>query len=142
VKFYTQRRSAPVVPLVSLIDILTILLLFFIVTMTFPEKKHALTINLPKSSGLQGASAPEGRLVVAVGADERVLLGDQEVALGDLGAALGRLRAENPDVKLELKADEKLPLGVLVKVWDAFNQAGIAVKDVPARILLQKGGTP
>ncbi len=141
-RFYVQRRSVPVVPIVSLIDILTILLLFFIVTMTFPEKKHSLTIHLPKSSGLDAAATMEARLVVAVGEDGRVAVGDTEVALPELAETLRRLLEVNPGVKLELKADEKLPLGVLVGVWDAFNEAGIAIKDVPARILLQKTGSP
>jgi len=58
-----------------------------------------------------------------------------------LGATLKRIREENP-AEFELKADEKLPLGVLVGLWDSFKEAGIAIKDVPARILLQKGAAP
>ena len=54
------------------------------------------------------------------------------------GDTLKLLLAANPEIKLELEADEELPLGVLVKVWDGFNQAGLAIKDVPARILLEK----
>ena len=140
--FYTQRRTVPVVPIVSLIDILAILLIFFITTMTFEEKKPLLNINLPKASNLSGASSAERRLTISVGEDETVYVGDREVPLDQLAVTLKALKARQPDVKLELKADEALPLGTLVGVWDAFNQAGIAIKDVPARILLQSGATP
>lgn len=141
-KFHTKRRVAPVVTVISLIDILTILLIFFIVTMKFPEKQSSLSINLPKSTGGEGSAVVETRLTIAVGDDERIMVGDREVGLKDLGATLKRIREENPAVKFELKADEKLPLGVLVGLWDSFKEAGIAIKDVPARILLQKGAAP
>lgn len=141
-KFYTKRRTAPVVTVISLIDILTILLIFFIVTMKFPEDRASLKIDLPKSSGREGSAIVENRLTIAVGADTRVFVGEKEVPLDQLGTMLKGIRAETPAVKFELKADEKLPLGVLVGLWDAFNEAGVAIKDVPARILLQKGAAP
>ena len=37
-----------------------------------------------------------------------------------------------------LKADEQLSLGFLVGVWDALNQSGFKIQDVPARILLKE----
>jgi biopolymer transport protein ExbD len=142
VKFYTKRRAAPVVTVISLIDILTILLIFFIVTMKFPEDRASLKIDLPKSSGREGSAIVDNRLTIAVGSDTKIFVGEKEVALPELGKTLKGLRAENPAVKFELKADEKLPLGVLVGLWDAFNEAGVAIKDVPARILLQNGAAP
>lgn len=141
-KFYTARRSLPQVPIISLIDILAILLIFFIATMTFKQKKTLLNINLPKASALSGGGAMERRLTISVTKEEQVWIEDQQVPLEELGTALKQLKSVNPEVKLELKADEELPLGVLVAVWDAFNQAGIAIKDVPARILLQGQSGP
>lgn len=49
-KFYTQKRRQPTVPIVTLIDILAILLIFFIVTTTFKQRQSLLNVNLPKSS--------------------------------------------------------------------------------------------
>lgn len=143
-KFYQQqRRAAPAIPVVSLIDVMSILLIFCIISMSFPEKKSHLTISLPKAtaalSGVTTSTAVERRVTVALKDKDGVLVGDQPVALPDLGKALVKLKSENPGVKLDLMADENLPLGTLVSVWDAFNQAGIAIKDVPARIQLQKG---
>ncbi|MEM0969867.1 MAG: biopolymer transporter ExbD [Verrucomicrobiota bacterium] len=136
-KFYEPRRNTPSIPIVSLIDILTILLIYFIVTMSPKEKKALLNISLPKSSQMSGETVMDRRVTIAVSADEEVFIDDRAVALKDLASELILLKQENPEVKLELKADEKLPLGILVGVWDAFNAAGIAIKDVPARILLQ-----
>tara|TARA_R110002096_G_scaffold4493_27_gene20980 strand:- start:1612 stop:2028 length:417 start_codon:yes stop_codon:yes gene_type:complete len=138
VNIYSKRRSLPAVPIISLIDILAILLIFFIATTTFKQKKTMLNISLPKASKMSGAAVVERRMTISVTAEEEIWIEDELVALENLAPALIQLKQSEPDLKLELKADEELPLGLLVGVWDAFNQAGIAIKDVPARILLHK----
>lgn len=141
-RFYQQhRRPAPAIPVVSLIDVLSILLIFCIVCMSFPEKKSHLTISLPKASkSMTGVSttASERRVTISLKDKDVVWVGDQQVPLNELGRALQQFKTANPGIKLDLMADETLPFGTMVKVWDAFNQAGIAIKDVPARIQLQK----
>lgn len=125
-------------PIVSLIDILAILLIFFILTSTFREEKTFAEITLPESGALATKTTDEVRLELAITADAQVLLGADEVPLPELASRLRRLKAERPDVKLELRADEDAPLKVLVAAWDALTRAGFRVKDVPARILMQK----
>jgi len=126
------------VPIVSLIDILAILLIFFILTSTFREEKSFAEITLPKSGALAVETSTEARLELAITADSKVLLGAAEVPLSELVSRLRRLKAERPEVKLELRADEEAPLKILVAAWDALTRAGFRVKDVPARILMQK----
>ncbi|MEZ5327052.1 MAG: hypothetical protein R3F19_18535 [Verrucomicrobiales bacterium] len=43
---------------------------------------------------------------------------------------------EQADAKLELRVDKKVPVGLLVEVWNVLTKAGIDVKDVPSRILV------
>jgi len=138
-KIYTKRRVAPSVPIISLIDILAILLIFFIVTTTFRKNEALLNISLPSAGKMASNATPEQRITIAVTKEEEIYIQDQPVPLENLAATLVQMKQANPEVKLELKADEDLPLGILVGVWDAFNEAGIAIKDVPARILLRQG---
>jgi biopolymer transport protein ExbD len=51
-----------------------------------------------------------------------------------LPEALKGLKEAKPDAKLEMNADQDMPLGLLVKVWDALKSAGYSINDVPARI--------
>ena len=138
-KFYTKKRTSPVVPIVSLIDILAILLIFFIVTTTFKTKKASLNIALPKSSEMSATAETISRMTLSVTAEEEIYLEDLQVAPEQLADTLIQLKREHPNAKLELRADEALPLGFLVQVWDALNKAGFKIQDVPARIQL-KGG--
>lgn len=124
------------VQIVTLIDILAILLIFFIVTTTFKTKESLVQVNLPRSSEMGEGTAADRRVPLALGKDGRISLGDRVVPLESLAAALGEFRAARPQDRLELKADEGAPLGLMVKVWDAATQAGLKIDDLPLRILL------
>ena len=108
--FYTKRRSSPVVPIVSLIDILAILLIFFIATTTFRKNEALLSISLPKANNLTSTAVVQKRITISVTKEEQVWIGEEEIKLSQLGAALKLLKSQNPDLKLELKADEELSL--------------------------------
>ena len=140
-EFYTKKRRTPVVPIVSLIDILAILLIFFIVTTTFKERKALLAIDLPATENLRVATTTANRATIAVDKEGEIFLDAAPVAdPAALEAVLAQLKAEaGDDARLELKADEATELGLLVQIWDAITGAGFRIKDVPARILVQPG---
>ena len=136
--FVRKRSSRPSVPIISLIDILAILLIYFILTSAPLEEKTFANITLPEASALASKTSSESRLELAVSADSTVFLGAEEVPIANLADSLRKLKAERPGVKLELKADENAPLKILVATWDALTRSGFQVKDVPARILMRK----
>lgn len=136
-KFHLKKRRSPSVPIVTLIDILAILLIFFIVTTTFKTKESLVQVNLPRSSEMGEGTAAEKRVPLALGKDGSVSLGDRLVPIDTLAAVLGEFRQTRPNDRLELKADEGAPLGLMVKVWDAATQAGLKIDDLPLRILIE-----
>lgn len=137
-KFYHKRRERPAVPIITLIDILAILLIFFIVTTTFKKKESLVKVNLPKSSEMASAGETNTRVALALAKDGSVSLGERIVAMENLSGELLAFRQQYPDRKIELKADEGAPLGLMVKVWDAATQAGLEIGDLPLRILLEE----
>lgn len=130
-----RRRPVPAIPIVSLIDIMVILLIFFIATTTFRDKKVQLKINLPQSKAMGGVEAAEAaRTSITVTSQKDLFVDGNPVAVEKLAAELVRLKTENPAVKLELQADTETPLGLLVQIWDALRASGFSINDVPARI--------
>ncbi len=123
--------------IMPLIDILFVVLIFFIVTTTKREKRPILRIELPtvKAVPVDQVTAPSS--VLAVDKTGNVSLDAVKVPDPDLlEAYLKAYLKENPGRKLELQADKELPLEKLLAVWDALTRAGIPIKDVPARIRL------
>ncbi len=136
-----RRRPVPTIPIVSLIDIMVILLIFFVATTTFKKDKTQVKITLPESKSLGGATqAPESRVAISIDKEQKVFLDGRPVELEKLAVAIQSLKEAKPSMKLELQADTTAALGVLVKVWDALREAGYSINDVPARIQRAAGG--
>ena len=130
-----RRHPVPAIPIVSLIDIMVILLIFFIATTTFKKQKMEVKISLPSSKALGGAApAAETRATITVTKEQKVFLEGNAVEIDQLATAIESLKNARPGLKLELEADTEANLGLLVKIWDALRDSGIEINDVPARI--------
>ena len=134
--FQRSKRKASAAPIVPMIDILFILLIFFIVSTTFKKRRPVLRIELPTVREVPSDTVVESRSVLSVSAEGDVTLDSMRVPSGLLGGYLKAFVKENPGRKLELEADRRLPIEKLLEIWDALTEAGIRVKDVPARIKL------
>jgi biopolymer transport protein ExbD len=130
-RFYTRKRRAPSIIIVSLIDILAILLIFFIVTTTFRKNLPQLQINLPESKSAEQAQAEKDEpVVLSVKSADEISLDGKPVTLDLLADALKTVRAQAPARPIAMQADREAPFGVVVKVLDALKDAGI--KNIPA----------
>ncbi len=137
-KFISVKKAQPTVPIISLIDILAILLIFFIATTTFKRKEALVNVSLPKSTEMVSSTEKLSRVTLAVTKDEEITLGEDTVALEELSRMLIDLKRRQPDLKLQLKVDKGVQLGMVVKVWDEARKAKIEISDVPLRILTGK----
>ena len=129
-RFYVKRKRTPQIIIVSLIDIFAMLLIFFIVTTTFKTKKSQLSIKLPESKSATQAENPTDPVVLAITADEKIVLNDRTLkGVDDLVPALEEVQKTTPTRPLAMKADQKVSFGFIVQVLDALKKAG--VKNLP-----------
>ncbi|MFD2255088.1 ExbD/TolR family protein [Luteolibacter algae] len=133
-QFHRVQRSRAQVPIVPMIDILFILLVFFIVSTTFKKPRDVLQIEFPTVNEIASEKVTDTRSVIAVDALGNITLDTLAVPEGLLETYLNAFQKQNPGRKLELEADRRLPLERLLKIWDALGKAGIPIKEVPARI--------
>src|SRR5215468_738654 len=134
--FAVRKRRAPSIIIVSLVDILTILLIFFVVSTTFKKDQPQVDINLPESKTSTSKPAELEHAIVSVDANDELKLDGKAIAVDELQKAIMDLPSERKST-LVLKADEKASFGVIVKVMDALKLAGI--KNLPA---FTQPGTP
>ena len=114
----------PTVIIVSLIDVFAILLIFVIVTTTFKRPQAAVTIKLPESSTAKAFPVTDSQAVLSVDAEGGITLLDVPVEPADLIAKIREIKETG--AALVLKADERAPFGVIVRVLDALKEAGIS----------------
>jgi biopolymer transport protein ExbD len=128
-KFSVRKRRAPSIIIVSLVDILTILLIFFVVSTTFKKDQPEVQINLPDSKTATSAPAELDHALVSVNQDDEVKLDGNTIAVEELEAAVRNLSPTQKS-SLALQADKKASFGTIIKVMDALKLAG--VKNLPA----------
>jgi biopolymer transport protein ExbD len=131
----TPRSQVAVIPL---IDILFVLLIFFIVSTAFKKPRDVLRIELPTVREIPSDTVADTRSVIALDASGNISLDSLKVPEGLLESYLAAYQKQNPGRKLELEADKSVPLERLLKVWESLTKAGIPIKDVPARIKAKK----
>lgn len=128
-KIAVRKRRAPSIIIVSLVDILTILLIFFVVSTTFKRDQPEVQINLPDSKTSTKASSEQEHAVVSVNENDEVRLDGQVINVDELEASVRDLPPARR-AALALQADKKSSFGTIIKVMDALKLAG--VKNLPA----------
>ncbi len=124
-RFYTKHRRTPIINIVSLVDILCILLIFFIVTTTFRKDEPRVEIKVPESSSATKDPHPQEPVIIYASKDLKIFVGSAEVPLAKLPLVLKARKAEAETTIFALKADTDIPLGFFVKVLDASKEAGL-----------------
>ena len=128
-KIAVRKRRAPSIIIVSLVDILTILLIFFVVSTTFKRDQPEVQINLPESKTSTKASSELEHTVVSVNETDEIRLDGQVIPVEELETSVRNLPAPRR-ASLALQADKKASFGTIIKVMDALKLAG--VKNLPA----------
>ena len=122
-----KRRQTPAVIIVALIDVLSVVLIFLMVTTTF-KQQPSLRLSLPESSQAQKSGANENApLMVSIDPQGNLRFGtdSRPVTVDQLLSELVLKASINPETRLAISADKGAPFGQIVKVMDAAKAAKI-----------------
>ncbi|MFW3616285.1 ExbD/TolR family protein [Billgrantia antri] len=120
---FTRRRRDPVeVNLTPLIDVVFLLLIFFMVSTTF-ETRQALELTLPESSS--GADLPVSPVTLVVTEQGRYRLGQRQLAAAELGEALSAEAEQARLHGLVIEADARAMHADVVRALDQAGRLGI-----------------
>ena len=110
------------VNLTPMLDVVFIMLIFFIVTASF-VKESGIDVNRPDAQTAE--KKEQGNILVAISSSGQIWIDKRQVDPRALRANIERLKAENPQGSVVIQADTDSKNGLLVKVMDAARQAGI-----------------
>lgn len=120
-RFGGSGRRKALINITSLIDVVFLLLLFFVVTSTFLERP-GLDLTLPTASPTEVARRDE--VTVELDADGATWLDGARLEPADLEAGIERALASAGTERVVLEADERVPHGRVVEAMDAARRAG------------------
>ncbi len=130
-----RAQDEPHIDLVPLIDVILMLIIFFVVTTTF-DARSTLQVQLPTASQQQNSEPPRA-LSVLVNADGHYFINDQEVLRGDIESlkrTIVQVGGDDREQTVLLRADARTPYQAVVTVQDALGQLGfrrIAIATAP-----------
>jgi len=126
--FPRKPRRSPTLNIIPLIDVLVVLLIFYIATTVFKKSQPIIIIKVPNSTTAKTTQETPPSIIY-VTSDSKIFLDDVPVEPAQLGDLLKSKIAANPAFKVAMKADTKAPFGVITKVMDAAHIAGIVNLD-------------
>ena len=118
----TRRRRA-LISLTPLVDVVLILLVFFMLASSFRDWR-AIALEAGVGGGNGAATPMEGALLVEV-LPGGVRLSGEPVSLDSLAARVARHAAERPDLRVLIKPARGVVLQETVRVLDALSAAGV-----------------
>jgi biopolymer transport protein ExbD len=122
-----KSHRPPSIRLINLVDVLFILLIFFIATTTFrASSPTAVKLVLPEAKTAEAVGREKvERLSIAVSSDETIYLDNKPIALSTLEQTLREAKEKNPKLQVQFSADKTVSYGTVVAIVDAARAAGI-----------------
>lgn len=130
----THRDEAPTLNLTPMIDILFLLIIFFLVGTRFTDMERNIELEVPRISSAAALTAAPERRVINVYRDGRIMLDRDVVSLAELQARLTAARGEYADLGVVVRGDGEGPLQNVATVLGACRDAGVS--DLGISVLL------
>ena len=118
---YVEEEEAEI-NLTPMLDVVFIMLIFFIVTASF-VKESGLDVNRPDAP--TAVKKESANILVAIGASNEIWISGRRIHPRAVRANIERMHAENPEGAVIIQADKKAFTETLVLVMDSARQAGV-----------------
>lgn len=123
-----RKKSRGVLPsfqMTSMMDIIFLMLFFFITTSVFSQWEYEINITLPSAQSGKVPDRLPGEIIINITRDGRVSVNQQDLTLDALRARLDRLARYFPGQPVVLRADKETRYEDLIKVVDTCRKADI-----------------
>ena len=123
-QFFTtdQAEEESSVDITPMLDVVFIMLIFFIVTATFIKEAG---IDVDKPAAATAIVQEKASILIAIDANDNIWINRRQVDMRSVRSIVERLHAENPKGTLVIQADRESRNDALVQVMDASRRAGV-----------------
>jgi biopolymer transport protein ExbD len=127
----SKKGRGLIINITSLIDVMFLLLIFFMVTSTF-KNQPAINLVLPRSA--TASETVDTPAILFLTAEGDVYLNDTLIDKESLAGRLEKLNVESGEDRMVLRADENAAHGDVVELIDTIKQSGFTRVSLSARV--------
>lgn len=125
-KFKRSSRShAPQLALTSMLDVIFLLLCFFVTVSVFSQWESEITIKLPSATTAEEPDRLPGEIIVNLDKSGKVTVNGKALELRDLESRLAKVAKFYPDQAVIIRADRDVRYELLVGVIDTCRAANV-----------------
>jgi biopolymer transport protein ExbD len=117
-----QAEEESEINITPMLDVVFIMLIFFIVTATF-IKEAGIDVNRPDAA--TAVKQEKANILIAIGPNNDIWIDRRQVDIRSVRPNIERLHAENPQGSVVIQADKESKTDTLIQVMDASRQAGV-----------------
>ena len=129
-----QHDETPALNLTSMIDVLFLLIIFFMVATKFDELERNIDVAVPEVAQAGDGSSPPKPQLVVVQPDGRLELNGNSVSLEELTARLASLRSQSAQPSVIIRGDGQCAFQHVAAALAACRQAGVSDLGITVRI--------
>ena len=118
----TQVEEESEINITPMLDVVFIMLIFFIVTATF-VKESGIDVNRPDAT--TATKQEKANILIAIAANNTIWIDRRQIDIRAVRPNIERLHAENPQGTVVIQADKDSKTNTLIQVMDAARQAGV-----------------
>jgi biopolymer transport protein ExbD len=130
----THHDDQPALNLTPMIDVLFLLIIFFMVATKFSEMERSIEVRVPEVARPGAMTAAPDKRVVNVHSDGTLDLDRQPLTLDELGERLSAARAEYHALGVVVRGDAGCPFQHVADVLATCRSANIAELDIAVRV--------
>lgn len=120
-----SRGVLPTFQMTAMMDVIFLLLCFFITTSVFSQWEYEIDISLPSAQSGKVPDRLPGEIIINIAKDGRIAINQQDLTLEALKSRLDRLARYFPGQPVVLRADKDTRYEDLIKVVDTCRKADI-----------------
>ena len=125
-KFKVETKSrAPVLALTSMLDVIFLLLCFFVTSSVFSQWENEISIKLPNAATAEEPERLPGEVIINLNADGAVSVNGRALSLGELQERIGKVAECFPGQPVIIRADRETQYNDLVQVIDTCRKANV-----------------
>ncbi len=116
-------KDEPEINITPMLDIVFIMLIFFIVTTSFIRETG---IEVDKPTALSTEARPQANVLIAIRPNDEIWMNRQQIGLNEVRFEVEDARAENPESSVIILADRGARSGLVIEVMDQVQLGGIS----------------